>query len=199
VRVLLVEGDRKASRVLKRLGLAVSRALGAALVVAASILASGCAPTGAPLAEYLAATPEDAAVLAPLEAITEGARRRDVDRSLGAYADDARAANFAAVFTRPFLIQPTATPTLTRAELGAVYRKEFQESRATSIRFYDPRVERADGEATVIARERVTRVDLLWRSRRVLYTAEAVFRLRREAGGWRIVEDRHHLRGYNVF
>lgn len=199
MRVLLVEDDRKASRPLERLGLAISRAPLAALAVAAAILASGCAPTAAPLAEYIAATPADAAVLAPLEAVTEGVRTRDVDRILGAYADDARAANFAAVFTRPLLIQPMATPTLTRAELGAVYRKEFQESRATSVTFSDPRVERADGEATVIARERVTRVDLRWRSRRVLYTAEAVFRLRRQAGGWRIVEDHHDLRGYNVF
>ncbi len=171
----------------------------AALTVAAALLASGCAPTAVPLATYLAATPEDAAVLAPLEAITEGVRTRDVDRILGAYADDARAANFAAVFTRPLFIQPTAALTLTRAELGGVYRKEFQESRATSVRFYDPGVQRADGEATVTARDRVTRVDQLWRSRRVLYTAEAVYRLRREAGGWRIVEDRHDLRGYSVF
>lgn len=69
MRVLLVEDDRKASRVLKRLGLAISRAPVAALVVAAANLASGCAPTAASLAEYVAATPEDAAVLAPLEAI----------------------------------------------------------------------------------------------------------------------------------
>ncbi len=57
MRVLLVEDDRKASRVLKRLGLAISRAPVAALVVAAANLASGCAPTAAPLAEYVAATP----------------------------------------------------------------------------------------------------------------------------------------------
>jgi len=57
VRVLLVEDDRKVARVLKRLGLAISRAPVAALGVAAANLASGCAPTAAPLAEYVAATP----------------------------------------------------------------------------------------------------------------------------------------------
>ncbi len=167
--------------------------------MAVALLLGGCAAGAVPLAEHMAATPEEAAILAPLAAITEGVRTRDVDRVLGAYAEDARAANFAAVFTRPLFIQPAAPPTLTRAELGAVYRREFQESRATSVRFYDPRIERAGGEATVTARERVTRVDSRWRSRRVLYAAEAVFRLRREAGGWRIVEDRHDLRGYDVF
>ncbi len=163
------------------------------------VVLSGCAAEVIPLSAYVPASPQEAGVLVPLLAIIEGVRDRNVDTIVGAYASDARIANFADIFSRPSLIRPAMQPVVTREELRSLYETEFATTSLTSVKFYDPRIHLADPEATVTVQERMARVDRLWRSRRVMYAAEAVFKLRREPAGWRIVEDRYDLRGYTVF
>ncbi len=138
-------------------------------------------------------------MLAPLTAIMDGVRTRNIDHILDAYADDARIANFAAMFRIPYAAYPVMKTVVTKEEVRALYAYEFANTQLMSVKYFDPKISLADGEATVAVQVRLVRVPLLPRTRREMYAAEAKFSLRLEAAGWRIVADRYAPHGYNVF
>jgi len=159
-----------------------------AIVLSVGLLltASGCAPVT--LETYKPKDQDEAFIVSSLVRIPNGMKARSVEIMMQPYADDVYIGNFSKYIG---IAGPSAPLSISKRELRAAYTDLFKASKDITLTVKDLRLKVSGNTATV---EAATDLEMQleatkYEERKQTVRNEVVWRMRRTAGGWKIVEE----------
>ena len=157
-----------------------------ALSVGLLLTASGCAPVT--LETYKPKDQDEAFIVSSLMRLPNGMKTRSVDIMLQPYADDVYVGNFSKYIG---VAGPSAPLSISKRELRAAYTDLLKTSKDITLTVKDLRLNVSGNTATAEAR---TELEMQlegtkYEERKQTVRNDVVWRMRRTAGGWKIVEE----------
>ena len=157
-----------------------------ALSVGLLLTASGCAPVT--IETYKPKDQDEAFIVSSLMRIPNGVKAKSLEIMMQPYADDVYVGNFSKYIG---VAGPSAPLNISKRELRAAYTDLFKASKDITMTVKDLRLNVSGNAATAEAStELLLQLEATKKEeRQQTYRNDVLWRMRRTAGGWKIVEE----------